>query len=430
MKPIHAAPLLAFSLLCLVPSSRAADWPQYRGPKGDDTSPEKLMLKKWPASGPRELWRVALTDGFSSFAVADGRVFTLVARQVEAVKREVCVALDANTGKELWSLPIGIAKYDGGGDSGASGNGGGDGPRSTPSVDGGKVYLMSAQLHLYCLEAATGKETWSVDLLHAYHGHNVTWQNAASPLIEGNLVLMAGGGPGEALLGLDKRDGKLIWKGQDDEMTQATPTAATIDGVRQVVFFTQRGLAAVAPKSGEVLWRFGFKFSTSTAISPVVGGNMVYCSNGYGVGSAAAKITKDGAGFHASQLWMVDAKTLNSHWSTPVYRDGCLYGLFGFKEYAKCPLKCVEMSTGKTLWSETDFGPGGVIIIDGQLLILGDKGQLVLADASPKGYRENARFDAVKGKCWNRAVVSNGRIYARSTKEGVCLDVTGKTASR
>ena len=176
MKSKLAAPSFALGLLCLAATSPAADWPQYSGPNGDDTSPEKLALKKWPASGPRELWKTELTDGFSSFSVEDGRAFTLVARPIEAVKREVCcVALDANTGKELWAFPVGIAKYDGGGDTGAPDNSGGDGPRSTPSVDGGRVYVMSAQLHLYCLDAATGKELWSVDLLREYHGRNIAW---------------------------------------------------------------------------------------------------------------------------------------------------------------------------------------------------------------------------------------------------------------
>ena len=430
MKSKIAAAAFVLAMFCPAQPAPASDWPQYRGPSGDDTSPEKLMLKKWPESGPKALWHTALTDGFSAFAVKEGKAYTLVSRDIEAVKREVCVAIDADTGKELWSFPLGIAKYEGGGDSGTPDNKGGDGPRSTPSVDGNRVYVMSGQLHLYCLDAATGHEVWSVDLLKEHHGRNIGWENAASPLIEGNLVLVAGGGEGEGLLAFDKGSGKVVWKGQDDKMTQSTPTAATIEGVRQVVFFTQKGLVAVAPATGDVLWRFPFRYSVSTAISPVIGGNMVYCSNGYGVGAAVAKITKDGDGFHATELWKVNAKTLNSHWSTPVYKAGYLYGLFGFKEYGNCPLKCVEMATGKVMWSQDGFGPGGVILVDGQLLVLGDKGQLVLAAASTDGYVENARCIALTGKCWNRAVVANGHIYARSTTEGVCLDVTGKTASR
>ena len=430
MKSTSASSILALGLFCMVHPSSSADWPQYRGPEGDSRSPEKLSWKSWPENGPKAVWHAPLTDGFSSFTVVDGKAFTLVGRPIEGVKREVLVALDANTGAELWSVPVGIEKYEGGGDSGTPDNKGGDGPRSTPSVDNGKVYVMSAQLHLYCLETANGHEVWSVDLLKEHTGRNITWENAASPLIEGNLVFVAGGGPGESLLAFDKGNGAVVWKGEDDKMTHSTPTAATIAGTRQIVFFTQTGLVGVTPDSGKVLWRFPFKYSTSTAVSPVVGGDMVYCSNGYGVGAAVAKITKDGDGFHATDLWTVNAKTLNSHWSTPVYKDGYLYGLFGFKEYGKCPLKCVEMATGKVVWSQDGFGPGGLLLIDGQLLVLGDHGQIVVVEASTSGYVEHSRFQALDGKCWSSPVVANGRIYARSTKEGACFDLSSKRASR
>ena len=134
----------------------AADWPQYRGPNHDGVSSEKI-LTTWPAGGPRQLWKTPLTDGFSSLTVGGGRAFTLVTREADGADQEMCVALDANTGKELWAAPLGIAKYDGGGDSGTEENSGGDGPRSTPSVDGDRVYTMSARLFLKCLEAGQWK---------------------------------------------------------------------------------------------------------------------------------------------------------------------------------------------------------------------------------------------------------------------------------
>lgn len=210
-------------------------------------------------------------------------------------------------------------------------------------------------------------------------------------------------------------------------MTHSTPTAATILGVRQVIFFTQKGLVSTEPKTGRVLWRFPFRYSTSTAMTPVVGGDLVYCSNGYGVGSAACKITKSGNAFTATQVWFEPPKTFNSHWSTPVFKDGYLYGLFGFKEYGRCPMKCVEMATGKVMWSQEGFGPGGTILVGGdKLLALGDAGQLVLVQATPKNYSELARAKILEGKCWSTPVVSNGHVYARSSKEAVCLDFSPK----
>jgi outer membrane protein assembly factor BamB len=336
------------------------------------------------------------------------------------------VALDADSGKELWAAPLGVAGYDGGGDHGAPGNDGGDGPRSTPSYDDGKVYTYSARMVLKCLDASTGQQVWSCDIIKEHAGHNIHWESAASPLIEGDLVFVAGGGPGEALLAFNKNDGHNVWKGQDDKMTQSSPVAATILGERQVIFFTQKGLVSVVPATGAVLWRFPFRFSTATAISPVVCGDVVYCSAGYGVGSSACKISRSNGGFTAAEMWHQPASVLANHWSTPVYSDGYLYGISGQAKFGIAPLVCVEVATGRIMWTESGFGPGGCTLVGGDVLVLSDAGDLVLVKATPTSYQEVARTHVLAGKCWNSASVSNGRIYARSTREGVSLDVSAQ----
>ena len=419
----HAVLGLTLLLSSPHPFAQAADWTQYRGPNHDGISPEKIATQ-WPAAGPRQLWKTPLTGGFSSFAVGSSRAYTLVKRSIDGADQEVCVALDAATGKECWATPVGLAKYDGGGDDGAKDNRGGDGPRSTPSLDGEAVYVLSAYLSLYRLEANSGKVVWVKELNREYGGKVIAWQNAASPLIDGDLLFVNANAPGNCLLALHKSDGSLAWKGQADKMTQASPVAATILSVRQIIFFAQSGLVSVAPLDGTVLWRYPFRYNVSTAASPVVAGDIVYCSAGYDVGSGAVKITRSGAAFTATELWRIPGNKFCNHWSTPVYRDGYLYGLFGFKEHGKCPLKCLDIATGKEVWSQEGFGPGGVLLVDGHVLVLGDKGQLVLAEATPKNYREVARCVAVSGKCWNAPALCNGRIYARSTQEGVCLDVS------
>src|SRR5258707_10415705 len=161
----------------------SSDWPQYRGPNSDGTSLEKGILKKWPVEGPRQIWKKPIHLGFSSFAVSVGKVFTLEQRTIDGAEQEVCVALDAATGQELWNYSLGAAKYQGGA-------GAGDGPRSTPSVNQGKVYVNSEHLLLACLDAESGKLIWSKDLLKEHAGRNISWQNAASPLIDGNLIFM------------------------------------------------------------------------------------------------------------------------------------------------------------------------------------------------------------------------------------------------
>jgi outer membrane protein assembly factor BamB len=401
----------------------AADWSQFRGPNHDGSSPEKI-LTAWPGSGLREIWKTPMSDGFSGITLGGGKAFTLESRDVNGATEEVCVALDGNTGRELWAVPLGVAKYDGGGDNGTPDNNGGDGPRSTPAYDGGKIYTYSSLMVLKCMNAASGQQIWACDLKKEHAGANIRWESAASPLVEGNLVYVAAGGPGEALLAFDKNDGHVVWKGQDDLMTQSTPVAATVLGVRQVIFLTQKGLVAVAPATGDVLWRFPFRFRVSTAISPVVCGDIVYCSAAYGVGTSACKITKTADGFTAAEIWHQPDKVLANHWSTPVYSEGYLYGISGQAKFGKAPLVCVEAATGKVMWSHDGFGPGGCTLVDGSVLVLSDAGDLVLVKATPESYQEAARAHVLAGKCWNAASVSNGRIYARSTKEGASLDVS------
>ena len=416
---------VAFCAISICFQVRAVDWPQFRGPDHDGSTPEKI-LTHWPAEGLRQIWKTPLQDGFSALTVGGGKAFTLVTREVDGANQEVCLALDADTGKELWTVPLGVAKFDGGGDKGTPDNNGGDGPRSTPSYDNGKVYTYSSRLVLKCLDADTGKEVWACDLLSEHKGRNIHWESAASPLIDGDLVFVAGGGVGEALLAFDKNTGKVVWKGQNDKMTQSTPVAATILGQRQVIFYTQSGLVSVTPTTGAVLWRAPFGFSTSGAVSPVVSGDIVYISAAYNVGSTAYRISKTADGFAASEIWHQPMNVFANHWSTPVCANGYLYGLFGQAKFGRAPLECVEITTGRVAWSHAGFGPGGCTLVDGNVMVLSDAGDLVLVKATPAAYTEIGRSHVLSGKCWNYASISNGRIYARSTKEGVSLDATAK----
>ena len=364
----NAVLLLTFTpLLALATATAAPSWPAYRGPQGDGTTTEKVGKTLWPSAGPKKLWTAETPTGFSSFAVDAGRAFTLVQKEIDGVPTEVCLALDAATGKSLWSK----------------------------------------------------------DIVAEHGGRNIQWKSAASPLLEDGLIYVAGGGEGEALLAIKADSGEVAWKAEDDKMTHATPVAATIHGVRQVVFFTQNGLVAVGPKDGKVLWRYNFPYRVSTAASPIVHQDMVYCAAGYGVGMGCAKILKKGSGFEAEELWRKEGDKVTNHWSSPVVKDGHLYGMFSFKKYGKGPVTCLEMATGEVKWSQDGFGPGNLILTGGDtLLALSDTGELVLIPASPDKYKEIARADVLDGKCWSTPVLANGTIFARSTKEAVAVDVT------
>ncbi|MBI2947550.1 MAG: PQQ-like beta-propeller repeat protein [Verrucomicrobia bacterium] len=411
-------------LIFTAANSQAMDWPQYRGPNHDGTSADPIR-SNWSQEPPREIWRVPLGPGLSSFSVSGGRAFTLASRRAGEAEQEFCVALDAATGRELWATPLDVADYPNGG------VGADDGPRSTPSVDGDRVYVLTSYLRLACLEAATGRMVWDKNLVQEFGSFVIPWQNAASPLVEGDLVLVNGNGrQNEHLLAFRKPDGTLAWKGQSDGMTQATPAAATINGVRQVVFFAQSGLVAVAPETGSVLWRHALRYNgTSVAASPVVAGDRVYASRAYPssfsaarAGAVTVRVTPSGSSFSATPAWSKVNQLMN-HWATPVHYNGHLYGMFG---QDNLQLKCVELATGNEKWSVGGFGYGSVLVADGKILATSANGWLVLVDPNPNAYTELGRYRALDGKTWNVPAVSNGRIYFRSTTEAACIDVAGQ----
>jgi outer membrane protein assembly factor BamB len=347
----------------------------------------------------------------------------MVRRPVGDQEQEFCVALDAATGAELWaSDPLGIADYPHGG------VGSDDGPRSTPSVDGDRVYVLTSYLRLYCLGATNGAVVWSKDLRTEYGSDVIAWQSAASPLIDGDLIFVICYAANQCLLAFHKSDGSEAWKGQNDVMTQATPVVATIARVRQIIFFAQSGLVSVTPDTGAVLWRYPFPFSTSTAASPVVGDDIVYCSATYGMGAGAVRITSSGTQLATNQVWRTPGANMN-HWATPVYQGGHLYGIYG---ESSTTLRCIEMTTGNENWRQGGVGLGGVLLVAGHVLVLTDNGYLLLVKPDPRAYAEAARFRALDGsqssfpglvRCWNVPAISDGRIYVRSTTEAVCLDV-------
>jgi outer membrane protein assembly factor BamB len=398
--------------------ARAADWPQYRGPKHDGSTIEKGIAEKWPKGQPKVLWKRPVGKAFGSFAVAGGKAYLFMERG----GKEVAVALSPDTGDELWHTPIDKTIFE---------RQGGDGPRTTPTVDGDRVYLLGTYFHLACLNASDGKIIWEKNLAkdHDVPNNNRSigkWGNAASPIVMGDLVIVNGGGSGQTFLAFNKSDGKLAWKTGDEKITHATPTPATIHGVPQIVFFTQAGLVSLQPETGKELWRHAFPFDTSTASSPIVGGkdgDIVFCAAGYGVGAGAFKVTKNGDTFSAKEFWRTPGENL-IHWSTPVYQDGYLYGIFGHNQRGTAPLKCLDIENGKEKWSHPGFGSGGgTILVDGHVLVQGDKGELTLVKASPAKYEEVGRFQKLGGKCWTMAIYVDGRIYARSDQEAICIQL-------
>ncbi len=423
----------------------ATDWPQYRGPATDGTSPD-LIATTWATNSPGfVVWRnTSLTNGLSSFAVSQGRAFTMVSRtDGNGNLLEYCVAVDAATGGNLWATPIDNAPWDpsvtyNGGDGAAPYNTG-DGPRTTPSVSAGRVFALSGLMHLVCLNATNGTVIWSNDLVSAYSASTITWENAASPCLDDDLLFvnLNSSVNNQNLAAFRTADGGLAWSTQNENVTHTTPIVATIQGVRQVIFATQTGLVAVDRTTGALLWKFLYPFypiSTSMGASPVVYSNLVYCTAAYGRGAFVLQATLSSGQWTVAQLWYKDGTAglpYRSIWMSPVCFQGYIYTLAGENTtFLTAPLNCIELATGNLMWATNNFGMGGLILVNTNLLVLTERGQFVLVQPTPSAYIEVARYQgfqfssAAPGKCWNCPAFSDGRIYARSTREGVSLDVS------
>ncbi len=422
--------------------TQATDWPQYRGPMIDGSSPDPIAAA-WATNSPGfVVWtNRSLTNGFSSFAVSQGRAFALISKIVGGGSlQEYCVAVDAATGTNIWATPIDIAPWNpssvGDGGAGTAPYNTGDGPRTTPSVKDGRVIALSGLMHLVCLNFTNGAVLWSNDLVSAYGASTIAWQNAASPCLDNDLVFVnLNSSPNnQNLAAFRVADGGLAWSSQNENVTHSTPVVATIQGIRQVIFATKTGLVSLNRTNGTFLWKFAYPFypvETSMGASPIVYSNIVFCTASYGRGAAAAQITLSNSTWTVTQLYYKTGFNYQSIWMSPVCYQGFVYTLVGGNTtFLTPPLNCIELSTGNLMWTTNNFGMGGLILVNTNLLVLTEKGQLVLVQPNPSAYVELARYQALQfsagapGKCWNSPAFSNGRIYARGTRGGVCLDVS------
>jgi outer membrane protein assembly factor BamB len=428
----------------------ATDWPQYRGPATDGSSPDAIATT-WATNSPDfVVWtNRSLTNGFSCFAISQGRAFVLISKDDGGNLKEYCVGVDTATGTNIWATPIGDEPWSpmatGNGGSGTAPYNTGDGPRTTPSVKDGRVVALSsgryspAQLHLVCLNATNGSVIWSNDLVAAYGASTIAWDNGASPCLDNDFVFVnLNSSPnGQNLAAFRTADGSLAWSSQNENVTHATPVVATIQGVRQVIFATQTCLVSLDRSTGALLWKFTYPFSpigTSMGASPLVYSNLVYCTAAYNRGAFVVQVSLSNGSWTAAQLWFKPNSAglpYRSIWMSPVCYQGYVYTLAGENStFLTAPLNCIELATGNLMWTTNNFGMGGLILVNTNLVVLTEKGQVVLVQPTPSAYRELTRYQAFQfsaaapGKCWNSPTFSNGRIYARSTQGGISLDVS------
>lgn len=396
--------------LILVPcllagTALAADWPQFRGPNRDGISRETGLLESWPAGGPTVLWKTLVGEGYSHLAVSEGRLFTLFGEG----SHDFAVAYDAATGRPLWRVPLGPRFQ----------SGQGNGPRSTPTVDGGMVYALTATGRLTALNAADGKKIWTRDLQREFDAEPPQWGISTSPLAEGNLLLVdVGGSRGRSLAAFDKKTGKTVWTSQSEVAGYSAPIAVTVGGVRQVIFFTGRAVLSVSPKNGKLLWRVPWKtdWDVNAATPVFVPPDKLFISSGYGTGAALFQIEVMGGRVGADEVWR--SRKMKNRFSSSVLHGGHIYG------FDESVLKCIAAATGEEKWKQSGFGHGSLILAGGHLIVLSERGKLLLVEATPAGYREKGSSQPLSGKCWTAPTLADGRLYIRNEEELVAFNWT------
>lgn len=401
----------------------AADWPQYRGPNHDGVSTERIILD-WTGAVTNPVWVVHLTNGLTSLTISDGRVFTQVQRSIGGQNREVCLALSTTNGAELWATPLDTGSYPNGG-VGI----GDDGPRCTPSVVDGSVYVLGAYHKLYRLNATNGEVIWSTNLVAGFGGAVIPWQSAASPLVEGGLIFVNANCATGSLMAVSTTNGTLVWRSQNEAMTHSTPVLVTMNGMRQLIFATQSGLVSLNPQTGAQLWKFPYPFNYSTSIgaSPAVWENLIFLSASYGMGAFTVQIVQSNATQVPVRRWR--SSSIRDHWVTPVCYQGAVFGQFE-PDDETAELRCIDLLSGETRWAVGEFGRGGIMLIGTNLLISTERGELVLAEANTNAYVELGRFQAIpnydgfRNKCWNALSLSDGQVYVRSSAYAARIDLS------
>jgi outer membrane protein assembly factor BamB len=379
----------------------AEDMPAYRGVKRDGVATGPALERDWTKHPPRQLWRHPVGAGYAAFAVAGGVAVTIEQREGD----EAVVCYNADTGSERWvySYPADFTEPLGG-----------PGPRATPTIYEGDVYSLGAKGRLACIDGATGKEKWHVEILDG--NGNIMWAMSGSPLVFGDVVVVNPGVQKDseslrALVAYDRKTGARVWGAGNTRAGYASPMLATLAGVEQILLFDGVEIAGYAAKDGAKLWNLPWKTHQDINVAQplVFDGDRVFVSSGYGVGCAMLHITKSGDAWSVKELWR--NMLLRLKMSSPVAFQGHIYGQDdGF-------LVCLDADTGARKWKGKRYGHDQILLSGDLIVVLAENGKLALVEATPQAFREVASIQAIEGRTWNYSALARGRVYVRNDIE-------------
>lgn len=382
-------------------------WTNYRGLRRDGKYDQPVSTS-WPANGPPVLWKQPVGIGYASFAIADGKAFTIEQRR----RQEVVAAYDVATGRELWKQGWDAEFTDSTG----------DGPRSTPTWDQGRVYALGATGELKCLDANTGAVIWGRNILSENQASNLQWAQSASPLVvDDKVIVLPGGGGGKSVVAYNKMTGAPVWRALDDRQAYVSPMLVELGGRRQIVVVSSLRVVGLTPENGSLLWSYPWDTDMGINVSQpvVVDRNRFFISSGYGKGAALVELKANGNTFTPATIW--ENTNMKNKFNSSVLHNGYVYGL------DEGILVCLDVNTGERKWKEGRFQYGQVILASGHLIVTnGDTGEVALIKATPDKYTEVARFAALQGRMWNYPAIADGRLLVRNATEMAAYDISAR----
>jgi outer membrane protein assembly factor BamB len=375
-------------------------YPQFLGPNRDGVLPGPKLARNWKESPPKELWRQTVGSAWSGFAIEGNRAIT----QEQQGEEERVVCYDVLSGATLWTHSD-KSRY--------ATTIAGEGPRATPTISSNRVFTMGGLGVLNCLDLATGKVLWRHDTLTEFHAKPPEWGVACSPLVTERAVFVTVGGAGAAMVAFDRNNGTRLWAGGNDSPHWCSPTRAVLDGVTQIVVFSEN-VTAYDEQAGKILWQHPWRSVFPHVSTPMIlSSNRVLVSQGYGGGSELLQITRSNNHWRATQLWK--SIRLKSKFANLIQLGGFIYGL------DDGALVCLDASSGELKWKGERYGHGQMILVDDALLLTSESGDVILAEPNPKEFRELARIKVFAEKTWNPPALAGDLLLVRNEREAACL---------
>ena len=396
-------------LLCLVVPADAGDWPQFLGVHRNGTAHGESLLPEFPGDEPEIIWKHKLGSGFSGPVVSEGQVFIFHRQN----NRAVLEALSTKNGEVQWTFHY-ITDY-------TDDFGFDNGPRSVPVVHEKKIYLLGAEGIAHCINAVTGECIWSVDLQEKLDSKKGFFGRACSPIVINDTLILQIGGTSAGIVGLNTETGILKWKATDHEAGYASPVMANISGEAIAVCFTRNGLVCLNPSNGNVIIdhanRASMHASVNAASPVIVSPGRVFISACYGVGASLWQISPREKSL--KPVWKTHQK-LDCHYATPVSFEGHLIGFHGRQETGT-ELRCIDALTGALKWQSGRMAAGTITLAGKTLIILTERGELILAEASGSSFKPAARGQILGADTRAMPALSNGQLFARDKRHLVCV---------